>query len=960
MRHTITTVRLAAITTLERLLSTNEGVGSPGGAAPHWVSTVIADAMRLTFQNLLLESNEAVVASSRRVWGLLVHSGGLEKSAPFLAGWFALAATPAGMRLDTNLLFSGGKLQEKDRGGPSKKGGSVERSGPLVGAEGSPSAVEMRSRGGWALARLAAALPAENVDTFCGHVMQLLKSPRSTSRQLAGIIMSEWFKGLGVLEGVKTEVKDGIKSEGGLVKGEVKSEGRIEGAEVLKLPAVAALKQDALELLQANDPGLPTPGSAAPYSDLKPVYTRMREEAAAMVRHARAAGVKTPALRLDALTLDQVAALASGMPDVTADVAGTPDKQGATPAERLMLSKQKVLLTIGALREMQAALHRSARGSLAGAVVFSGELPPKLNNLIQPLMASVRYEREESLQLPASRAIAELVLLCRGRTPGPNDKVLKNVCGLACSDPAETPVVTADNAECEEEDLDGVKKGEGENGELTEGAVTRRGAEEVLLALSARLETGLFAALPKLWECMTEGLVLNNVDHKSADSKPADSKSADAPEKPLPNLVAPPQVLVATLQIIRSLAPSLHHSLHSSALMPLLPSIFACARHGHSAVRLIAGRCIATLAKAATKPVMVSVLGTLTPMLGDAENAQARRGAAGAIAALVSRLDPNILVPYSALLVVPLLGRMGDPDESVRKSVTHSFAALVPLLPLAKGMPPPRGLSEKVLTAAEDARFLDQLLDNRRTEDYKVPVHINGTLRRYQQEGVNWLAFLKRFKLHGVLCDDMGLGKTLQATTIIASAAAERARARALAPGPDNTPLPNLVVCPPTLVGHWAFEIEKFVGAEVLSPLQYQGTPAERARARALFPRHNVVVMSYDALRKDTDELERVSWGYCVLDEGHVIKNTKSKIAEAAKRVRAEHRLILSGTPIQNNVLELWSLFDFLMPGFLGTERQFNANYGRPLAAARNPKCTPKQAEAGVLALEALHKQVRG
>ncbi|GAQ92366.1 hypothetical protein KFL_009950010, partial [Klebsormidium nitens] len=657
-------------------------------------------------------------------------------------------------------------------------------------------------------------------------------------------------------------------------------------------------------------------------------------------------------------TPDQVLAVAAAVPDVSADAAGTPDVRGATPGERLAAAKHKVLVTVGALKEMQAALHRSVRGALAGAVVFSRELPPKLNSVIQPLMASVRFEGEASLQLPASRAIAELVLLCRGRTPSPNDKVLKNVCGLACADQAETPVVTSEEGENEEE-TDGVKKGEGEGGELLEGAVTRRGAEAVLSDLCNRLGPAIFEALPKLWECMTEGLVLD--DARPTDLKPADSKSLEPhsiPAKPLPSLAASPQSLVSTLQAVRSLAPSLHPSLHATALFPLLPSVFACARHSHVAVRLVAGRCIATLAEAATELVMLSVLSTLTPMLGDAQSAGARRGAAGAIAALVNRLEPNILVPYCPLLVVPLLGRMADPDERVRRSVTHSFAALVPLLPLARGAPPPRGLDGTVLKTAEDARFLEQLLDSRHTEDYRLPIHINGTLRRYQQEGVNWLAFLKRFKLHGVLCDDMGLGKTLQATAIVAAAAAERAAARARMPAPDNAPLPSLVVCPPTLVGHWAFEIEKFVGEKVLSPLQYQGSPAERARARALFPRHSVVVMSYDSLRKDVEELEGVAWLYVILDEGHVIKNAKSKIAEAAKRVRAEHRLILSGTPIQNNVLELWSLFDFLMPGFLGTEREFNAKYGKPLAAARNPKCTPKQAEAGVLALEALHKQV--
>jgi TATA-binding protein-associated factor len=198
---------------------------------------------------------------------------------------------------------------------------------------------------------------------------------------------------------------------------------------------------------------------------------------------------------------------------------------------------------------------------------------------------------------------------------------------------------------------------------------------------------------------------------------------------------------------------------------------------------------------------------------------------------------------------------------------------------------------------------------------------------RYQQEGINWLAFLKRFKLHGILCDDMGLGKTLQASAIVASDTVERANVFAVSKSPDVAPLPSLVVCPSTLVGHWAYEIEKFIPTDVLNPLQYAGSPQERVNLRSRFPMHNIVITSYDVLRKDIDALAQQVWNYCILDEGHIIKSAKSKITVAAKRIQADHRLLLSGTPIQNNVLELWSLFDFLMPGFLGTERQVSRKF---------------------------------
>lgn len=152
------------------------------------------------------------------------------------------------------------------------------------------------------------------------------------------------------------------------------------------------------------------------------------------------------------------------------------------------------------------------------------------------------------------------------------------------------------------------------------------------------------------------------------------------------------------------------------------------------------------------------------------------------------------------------------------------------------------------------------------------------------------------------------------------------------------------------------YEVEKFVKQKYLKPLQYNGNPVEREKLRRKFKKYHVIVASYDIVRKDNNFFSGVKWNYVILDEGHIIKNGKTRTSLAIKNLVANHRLILSGTPIQNNVLELWSLFDFLMPGFLGTEKQFTARYSRPILASRDPKCSPKDQEAGVLAMEALHR----
>ncbi|KAL8945624.1 MAG: hypothetical protein Q9183_008028, partial [Haloplaca sp. 2 TL-2023] len=248
------------------------------------------------------------------------------------------------------------------------------------------------------------------------------------------------------------------------------------------------------------------------------------------------------------------------------------------------------------------------------------------------------------------------------------------------------------------------------------------------------------------------------------------------------------------------------------------------------------------------------------------------------------------------------------------------------------------------------------MLDVRKVEPFQVPVAIKAELRSYQQEGVNWLAFLNRFHLHGILCDDMGLGKTLQTLCIVASDHHMRAEEFAKTKNPDFRRLPSLIVCPPTLSGHWQQEIAQY--APFLTCLGFVGPSSDRHRLRDQLGKTDIVITSYEVCRNDIDVLAPFNWNYCVLDEGHLIKNPRAKTTLAVKRLASNHRLILSGTPIQNNVLELWSLFDFLMPGFLGAEKVFLDRFAKPIAASRFSKSSSKEQEAGALAIEALHKQV--
>ena len=188
--------------------------------------------------------------------------------------------------------------------------------------------------------------------------------------------------------------------------------------------------------------------------------------------------------------------------------------------------------------------------------------------------------------------------------------------------------------------------------------------------------------------------------------------------------------------------------------------------------------------------------------LGSTDNDIDRQGAVEAIACIVEALQFDI-VPYVVLLIVPLLGRMSDQNQCVRLMGTHSFATLVQLMPLDGGVPEPPAFKHSQLCGRRDKEreFLQQLLSPSTIPNYVIPVPIEAELRSYQQAGVNWLAFLSKYKLHGILCDDMGLGKTLQSICILAGDHYLREKHYKQFKTPDCLPLPSLVICPPTLTG---------------------------------------------------------------------------------------------------------------------------------------------------------------
>ncbi|WP_423363495.1 SNF2-related protein [Mycoplasma sp. P36-A1] len=209
-------------------------------------------------------------------------------------------------------------------------------------------------------------------------------------------------------------------------------------------------------------------------------------------------------------------------------------------------------------------------------------------------------------------------------------------------------------------------------------------------------------------------------------------------------------------------------------------------------------------------------------------------------------------------------------------------------------------------------------INNSKDIDYTVPKHLDKVLRDYQIDGFKWLKFLQSHRFNGILADDMGLGKTLQIISIFAS----------------ENDSKNLVVCPASLVYNWQDEIIKF--SSDLKTLCITGSEATRNELIKEIDNYDVIITSYDYIRRDISKYSDIEFDYLVIDEAQNIKNHKTKNAASVKKIKAKNKVALSGTPIENSLAELWSIFDFLMPGYLYNYNYFNKTYETDIVKNNN------------------------
>ncbi|RDW34103.1 hypothetical protein B0I72DRAFT_127595 [Yarrowia lipolytica] len=946
-RHSITNVRKSVLTTMLTLL----GVGKGDGKTP-WVTTHL---LRLVFQVLLVEQNPSVTALAHELWTALLAAAPSEELTKFpFVGYLSLLMTPIGVarhshKMETSLFVkpSGGiysvdkNTKRKTTTDKETDWGSqqlvVNIDNPILLGDISivPYDVFLRIRvtSAGAFAQLLRLGDESLLQGLQPRLDKYARSKYSTQRLVAALIFDEC---------------------GPSAK--------------LFLPSVS-------ELLVAPPP-------AAMYADITPFLKAVRTQALSALRVFADAGGASTAAKLPQLPI-LVQGEADAGPEAFSleqaqkliDVDVPKLRKTISTTARLssgQLMEDSLLALSQAMEEAHEAKTQrdvSIQSTLASAVIHIGGLPPKLNGVIRALMDSIKGEEHVILQDRAAATIVHLVDLfgAAGKT-GATDKIIKNLCAFLCVDTSETPEFHFN--EKVESNILSLRKEEAKTDpadviahqrEVKAARIKRGGAQTALQGMLVEFGDHVFEKCKKLESIMFDPLKVE-----------LNSDSVYAPED------TSGQSVVDSLSIIRALVPCLSTNLHSK-IMEILPSVFTHLGSKFAVVRYAAAKCFATICATLPLQAIPELVRIVLPMLNDPLSLHRRQGAVECIYHLAAIMGNDVL-PYVVFLIVPILGRMSDADQDVRLIATTTFAQIVKLVPLESGIPDPEGMSKELLEGRDKEReFLQQMLDVSKIKPFPLPVSIKATLRKYQQDGVNWLAFLNKYQLHGILCDDMGLGKTLQTICIVSSDHYLRAEKYKELEGKykelesaGNTDaasldglksemaqvraLPSLIVCPPTLIGHWKHELNTY--APFLSVLMYAGHPSQRYLHADSLHKYDIVVTSYDICRNDNAVFTKQQYNYCVLDEGHIIKNPQSRLTQSVKKIHANHRLILSGTPIQNNVLELWSLFDFLMPGFLGTEKVFNERFAKPIASSRNSKSSSKEQEAGALALEALHKQV--
>lgn len=766
-RHTISGVRVAVLNTLLTFLDC--------GTASEWVDERV---YRLVFQNLIVEEKAEIIKKSLAVWRGLTIDGKvdnplvLQGTQNWLGSWFEITMTPIGQPLDTTTYFykppgafgiGGSTLVDKNKkskksskGIPEGVRSSLEEEAGhnldagMIAQDFSLITMNqvMRCRVACttALGMAMSTWPDDSMGLSYQEVLlNLLSSQWALKRQLGAMAVEEWAKAI-----LKT---------------------RYKADDIIHAPPEAILvnthnfPKTLSQAMIANLENAATQTTGF-YFELVHVLKRIRSECQNLLNafHSEANVPANLVPTLPALvpgealpeqgplfTIETATQVISEMFDSL--VTKVPKGKGrATLLKALEERQRRVVASMGYFEELKQKIEINVYASTAGAVVELGVLPAKLNPVVRSVMNSIKYEENLELQQRSAATLADLIALCERShqsRANPNDKIVKNLCTFLCSDLTVTPVLQENQTQSgilsiQKEDVSSKTK-ENISTNLTpeqkDAQLTKRGAEIALRELCNRFGPRVFNTVPKLKECISQKVmeVFPELGIEQADQMIRQDPQAG-------------QEVIDSLTVLTMVVPCLSEDLWED-VSQIVPYVCRSLQSCYAVIRTMSAKCLAAIANVITDKTMHMIVEQVLPQLSNPLNVYHRQGAAELIYHLVQLLDTKIL-PYTIFLIVPILGRMSDTDESVRLVCTNCFALLIKLVPLEAGIPDPPGMSAEMLAHRdEERRFLSQLLDSSKVENYEIPVKIKAELRKYQQEGVNWLAFLNKFHLHGILCD---------------------------------------------------------------------------------------------------------------------------------------------------------------------------------------------------------------
>lgn len=906
-RSTLLTLRtLTQVVSVDKSLMAGEETAKSGGedlkqdgkeatelilniGVRNWDWGLLQEALRHIYQRVLIEHVEDVQALAECVWENLVLNSDLSAllhaTCPYVASWLCLAMQPSRLAFDPGSLIhvkvSGIREKRGNRSNlidPTESAINQQQKVYLGGTETVPQDVREKNvdRARYKVCRMLGllskflVLPAPGivytedmespVNCYSKVLLGHLSSRSALQRSISAMVISFWALGDPAIR---------------------------PGPEMLR----EKLKNCLSECIYYDEVGI--------------LFTRLLQDSRDFL--ATLKQYKVPIVEyegLKVLTLEQIENLATTRTENLKNNHGLKAKV----AEVIESRRKGLQASCTQTSTEQNTFNIATQSALAGAVVCLNCLPERLNPVIKPVMESLKREEVEIMQQLSAQYLVRLLDQIVERNPCPNNKIITNLGALLKTDTDFTPkiliplepyeknrsaeaylgILTLSNQEkaltvqngqaargpgrppaVSEVTLEELREAEDPQKKINR--VQRIGATFAIAEICRYFGVELKEKIPRIWELMTD-FMRDKLTKESANLWLSVRLMEDQMGE-----------LMTALQVTEMAFPNLHSSLQDQLFDILLPKMSLLIGHPLKAIRHMVARCLATFASVNSAKVMGLLMNTVIPLLNAIESVINRQGAIEVIVNIVNKLQFQI-VPYVVLLVVPLLGRMSDPDQSVRLISTHCFATLIQLMPLDGSTPDLPTLSDELRKRKmRDKEFLEYLFTPKTIPDYKVPVEIKAELRSYQQAGVNWLWFLNKYKLHGILCDDMGLGKTLQTICILAGDHKQR--------NIEKLPsIPSIVICPPTLTGHWVYEFNKFLPQRILKPLHYVGLPVDRERLRLKMASHNLVVASYDIVRKDIDFFGKINWNYCVLDEGHVIKNGKTKCSKAIKQLVANHR----------------------------------------------------------------------